>query len=175
MGFRSTFVTDDCCYEWPAWFREKYPCVHFPEKGGPIASKFEAKTYGMYGDEFLADVQRVYRENTQDDDEFYMSLVFLHECDGVTRFQIYRDKIVSTEPQGWEKTDGVTHSYCYGCSDPDTREIATPEFVEECKAEVARARQQADALRANWQTEVNAAVRKFIEDWTESERARVAA
>ena len=44
-------------------------------------------------------------------------LVYLHECNGITRCQIDKDAIIFTEPVEWRKSDGVEHHYCYGCSD----------------------------------------------------------
>jgi len=116
MGFRSTFVTDDLAWKWPQWFREKYASnVHFPLESGPIASVREGKTYGMYTD-IPADIQRALSEIEPAEREFRLVLVYLHECGGITRCEIRRDSIRWNEPDGWRVTDGVEHSYCYGCS-----------------------------------------------------------
>lgn len=116
MGFRSTFTTDDFVIVWPDWFREKYAgSVHVPDGpyGGPLAAKGEGKTYGVWAN-FPADVQRAI-----DWDAFRLAfrIVFLHECGGISRCEITRDAIQWTEPDGWRRTNGVEHSYCYGCSD----------------------------------------------------------
>jgi hypothetical protein len=116
MGFRSTFTTLDFPIEWPDWFREKYASnIHFPVDGtGTLSSKREAKTYWTLS-ELHTDIQRAIVW-----DEFMPKnfvLVYLHECGGITRCQIGRDRIVWSEPSGWRISEGVEHSYCYGCSD----------------------------------------------------------
>ncbi len=115
MGFRSTFVTEDYSIAWPQWFRDKYGAsIHFPASGsGAISSAHEEKCYGLLGD-LPEDIQKAI-----DWKDFSLSfvVVFLHECGGVTRCQIERDSIKWSEPEGWTQTSGVTHNYCYGCSD----------------------------------------------------------
>lgn len=116
MGFRSTFVTNDCQWKWPAWFREKYISnVHFPREAGPIASVCEGKTYGMFLD-LPADIQRALSETETGWPAWCLVLVYVHECGGITRCEIRRDSIQWNEPTGWRTTDGVEHEYCYGCS-----------------------------------------------------------
>lgn len=118
MGFRSTFTTLDNDFVWPDWFITKYrERIHFPvENVGAIHSKYEAKTYMTWA-ELHDDIQRALRE--QDEVQQRLVLVYLHECGGITRCQIERDRILWSEPErdGWRKVDGVTHHYCYGCSD----------------------------------------------------------
>jgi hypothetical protein len=118
MGFRSTFVTDDCNWEWPQWFRDRYKAsVHFPVEGGPISSVCEGKTYGVFAD-VATDIQIVLRD-IGDKYRTKLVLVFLHECGGITRCEITPDAIKWTEPASWRATEGVAHEYCYGCSDAD--------------------------------------------------------
>lgn len=129
MGFRSTFTSSDYSIEWPDWFREKYgKYVYIPEKGS-ICSKVECKVYLTWLD-LVRDVQKAIdwdkfsKKNPTFDpqgNKQAFTLLFLHECEGVSRCQIYRDRIIWSEPEkidGWYVTKGVTHSYCYGCSEP---------------------------------------------------------
>jgi len=116
MGFRSTFTSDDNHLCWPEWFKEKYQdSVNFPQHTGCISSKYECKIYSAWGD-LTADIQKVVSAWPSDSE---VVLCFLHECEGVSRCKITKDSIKWTEPQDWESVDGVTHSYCYGCSDVD--------------------------------------------------------
>ena len=115
MGFRSTFTTSDYSIKWPEWFKEKYKdTVAFRENGvGALHSIFECKTY-MTWDELHTDIQKAIDWN---DFGGNFVLVYLHECNGITRCQIDKDAIIFTEPVEWRKSDGVEHHYCYGCSD----------------------------------------------------------
>lgn len=115
MGFRSTVVTDDWRVAWPEWFKDKYVgSLTFGKDGnGPLAPLFECKSYGAWN-ELAEDVQRAI---DWEDFPSNFVMVFLHECGGVTRCQIERDRIAWSEPTGWRQTDGVEHEYCYGCSD----------------------------------------------------------
>src|SRR4051812_38813843 len=118
MGFRSTFITEDYPLKMPDWFREKYGrFVFFDAKGYlPIASRVEIKTYSGLGAELAQDLQRILiAANDSTLSEFV--LVWLHECGGVTRVEIHKDKILYSEPVVWEKVEDITHDYCYGCSD----------------------------------------------------------
>ena len=114
MGFRSTFTSEDKNILWPDWFVTKYRgLIHFhPENRGPISSVHEAKTY-MTWESLPEDIQRVMQQSRVDD----LTIVYLHECGGITRCEIHNDQILWNEPSAWETTEGVTHHYCYGCSD----------------------------------------------------------
>lgn len=115
MGFRSTFTTYDIDVVWPEWFRDKYSAsIAFKDDGtGALHSRVECKTYCVWS-ELHADIQRaIYWGKLKTS----FVLVYLHECGGITRCQIEKDCIKWSEPAEWQKTDGVTHSYCYGCSD----------------------------------------------------------
>ncbi len=128
MGFRSTLITQHNFLPLPVWFVEKYKDYLYingvdkenpreDEKAGlPFASKYEFKTYFPTAESLPADIQKVIRESTEN---VSPSLVFiwLHECGGITRVQIDKDNIIYSEPTEWKKTEGVTHDYCYGCSD----------------------------------------------------------
>lgn len=115
MGFRSTLTTEDYNIMWPDWFVEKYKdFIHFREDNrGPLAAKFEAKVYDTFMD-LCTDIQKAI-----DWDKFveHFILVYLHECGGVTRCQISKSGVKYTEPETWVNSDGVEHTYCYGCSD----------------------------------------------------------
>jgi hypothetical protein len=125
MGFRSTLVTQHNYLPLPEWFIEKYKDRFYmngsdypdgTKNGLPIASRFEIKTYFPHGEELPADIQKVIRESA-DDTSIELVFVWLHECGGITRVQIDKDNIIYSEPTEWEVTQGVTHHYCYGCSD----------------------------------------------------------
>ena len=113
MGFRSTLTTFSYYGEWPQWFREKYTDGFLVQDHGPLLSLFEHKKYGWYKN-LHEDIQRAidweYRA-------YQFVLVYLHECGGITRCQIEKDAIKWSEPLTWRLTDGITHEYCYGCSD----------------------------------------------------------
>lgn len=116
MGFRSTFITEDCGIQWPHWFISKWDhLIWFRENGiGVFSSKFEKKCYGDTGFMGLPeDIQLAI--NWENHQRFI--LVFLHECGGITRCQIHKDSILWSEPVEWLKEEGIMHDYCYGCSD----------------------------------------------------------
>lgn len=125
MGFRSTLATQDFSgVKLPKWFRDKYENdfyfrvpYSFAKSKIPtlfLSSKYELKTYGI-GMDLPTDIQKVLIE--KDVNQFV--IVWLHECGGITRVQIEKERIVYTEPSGWSVVDEVTHDYCYGCSDAD--------------------------------------------------------
>lgn len=115
MGFRSTFTTQDYLIHWPQWFRDKYAgVIRFDEEGvGVLNSALQTKTDTLW-DDLPTDIQRAI--DWSDAPENFV-LVYLHECGGITRCQIERNTIKWSEPDGWRSTQGVEHSYCYGCSD----------------------------------------------------------
>ena len=115
MGFRSTFTTQDYHIKWPQWFLDKYAKnIWFTKDSiGPLHSICEGKTYQKWN-ELHTDIQSAI-DWDGGLDKFI--LVYLHECGGITRCQIMKDNIIWSEPEGWRTTDGVEHSYCYGCSD----------------------------------------------------------
>src|SRR5436190_12529819 len=109
MGFRSTFITEDYGLALPQWFIDKWgDSAHFGEtKNGdrlvtvlPISSKYEAKTYGIWGD-LPEDIQRVMQEDKtwgSDTRDMDIVLIYLHECGGITRVEIHKDRILYSEP-----------------------------------------------------------------------------
>lgn len=125
MGFRSTITTEHFGMKMPGWFVEKYPNFQFGGSNGMekndsphllITSRGEEKFYRVFAtDERFLDIQRVLREVEVKE----IVAVLLHECGGITRIQISQDKIEGSEPISWKKVGGVTHDYCYGCSDVD--------------------------------------------------------
>lgn len=130
MGFRSTLTSQHNYLPLPEWFVEKYQDYLYingkdregndSHAGLPISSKYEFKTYFPTAEGMPEDIQKVIRENPEASPE--LVLVWLHECGGITRVQIDKDKILWSEPTEWKQTDGVTHDYCYGCSDPRPKE-----------------------------------------------------
>ena len=116
MDFRSTFTIQDYDILWPQWFREKWG-VHcwFKESGnGAFAPRYEAKTYKTW-ESLPVDIQRAIDWKSLA--ETRIVLVYLHECGGITRCQIEKHAIKWSEPEDWRVTEGVTHDYCYRCSD----------------------------------------------------------
>lgn len=115
MGFRSTFTTSDYYLTWPEWFCEKYKGMIWfaPDFRGPLHPINEGKTYGSWS-ELHTDIQRVLQELDRKDITF--ALLYLHECDGVTRCDISTTAIRWGEPDSWYEVDGITHNYCYTCS-----------------------------------------------------------
>ena len=106
----------------PEWFTEKWGnYVHLSDNGlFPMSSKYEKKYYDSFEeDEFLLDVQKMLLEagRLADGLDDRISLVLFHECDGLTKVVIYKDKIVGMEPTAWKEVKSVEHNYCYGCSD----------------------------------------------------------
>jgi len=113
MGFRSVFITEDIAISWPEWFVEKWSqYVHFHEATGPISSKYELKTYNKWKD-LEEDVQKIIGGGFTDK----IIMVYLHECRGITRVEIYKDKILYSVPETWRVTQYIGHDECYGCSD----------------------------------------------------------
>lgn len=120
MGFRSTFVTNDYNVNWPDWLKEKYKdSINF---NSCASSKKEAKFYGIWSN-LIQDFHKALHDinffnEYLDSVHLHLTVLILHECDGVTRYQLYKDKIICSEPtpfSSWEEKDGITHHYCYEC------------------------------------------------------------
>ena len=146
MGFRSTLTTESLGITWPQWFRDKYASsIQFtPDGTGPLHSKCELKTYGVWLD-LHTDIQRAieWTGNMRS-----LVMVYLHECGGITRCQIERDTITWSEPDGWRVTEGVEHDYCYGCSDVgSTKERAALSAPAVPEAVLAERKRLANRLR----------------------------
>lgn len=126
MGFRSTMITCDGIPELPKEFVEKYKdYFNFLEHKNdgkffsPISTKCEMKTYLFDIPLLIKDLSEIIKNYGQRE----YSLVFLHECGGITKVDITKNgRIFWGEPTGWKITSiddvyGVSHDYCYGCSD----------------------------------------------------------
>jgi len=130
MGFRSTLTSEDYPIEWPEWFKKDYDMLI--ASGGMLRSEWEMKAYAY--DELPNAIQKALEEvqPTLLDDEGY-TIVWLHECGGVTKVQIMHDEILIATPTQWatqtyehglETEDD--HGYgCDGCS--DLRKVAQSE------------------------------------------------
>ena len=121
MGFRSIFIADNGPINLPSWFLEKWGgYFHFyssdggKKKGFPISSPFPIKI-GQFEDDLYPDLQKLV------EDDRPIILIWLHECGGLTRLELYSDRVVSAEPREWESVERPTHSYCGHCDEhPDT-------------------------------------------------------
>jgi len=133
MGFRSTITSSDYSGVWPDWFREKYgKNFMLQPKTTLISSTYEQKTYFGPAVDLPEDVQKALKEigfwsDTEWRDEHNIkpmdfTLVWLHECGGITKVEIYPDEMFMADAANWELIprdygqDG-NHNYCYGCSD----------------------------------------------------------
>ena len=119
MGFRSTFITEDkYTTTYPEWFREKWKEHLMFSDNMVIAPKYEIKFYGT-GYKIIEDIQKVLSEFglAEKDGELSILLVYLHDCDGITKLKIYKDRVVYSEPTGWKEVDDVTHDECDRCSE----------------------------------------------------------
>lgn len=122
MGFRSVMLTADRAgVEVPASFFEKYEflqSVHNKETNKyylPLASTVERKFYDDLEDtQVFKDIQELLKKSEY---QFPITVILLHECEGITKIEIHTDKIVGLEPTEWKKVDRVEHNYCYGYSD----------------------------------------------------------
>lgn len=121
MGFRSTLMGGNYWIAAPEWFVQKYPDLYFSQRGEKPCLSFayleERKFYAPFNEmELMIDIQKVLKEL----DISSMTLVLLHECDGITKITITPTSIIGMEPTQWKKVDQVEHDYCYQCSDPKT-------------------------------------------------------
>lgn len=130
MGFRTTIITEDFSgIKIPKWFVNKWGNdFNFGEHKNSyilyhrkntllISSKREKKMYYGKDEEIFLDIQKICIKKGLDK----FIVIMLHECGGITRVQIERDKIRLSEPSAWNEVEEVTHNYCYGCSDLDKK------------------------------------------------------
>lgn len=120
MGFRSNLISEDTGLDLPNWFIEKYSeykDFYFDsDKSVPFTLLKERKYYDNLAEkEIFIDIQKVLKESTWNGDK--LVCVLIHECGGITRVEIWKDKIIGNEPTSWKTVDCVNHNYCYGCSD----------------------------------------------------------
>lgn len=129
MGFRGTFITEDLSTEWPEWFVNKYKKVlnfrsnHHDKKArkqGAISSKYELKHYNQPFTDIIKDIQKVLEEKQIStlDSLNNISLIMFFECGGVAKYTLTKDSITIAEPIEWQEVEEISHSYCYGCSNP---------------------------------------------------------
>lgn len=124
MGFRSTVMSEDYVIEWPKWFKKKYDYLVPTE--GMLLLDHEIKPY--LAEEFGEDVQKALLETRPEllEGDGY-TMIWLHECGGITKVQVMTDRILSGYPVGWKVEEGYfpqsRHSYCYGCSDLAKSEV----------------------------------------------------
>ena len=122
MGFRTTWISEHMDIDWPGWFRDKYEGrVNFHR--GLISSKFETK--GAI--DVMEDVQKALVELEWDYLPFH--LVMLHECGGIEKVSIYKDKILYGDPHKFIVHEFSMHSSCCGCHDLENpnREFRDPD------------------------------------------------
>ena len=110
MGFRSTIITEDLGgIKLPKWFVQKWSEYYnfgsqshakryYKDNTLLISSKFENKFYMGEDEEIFIDIQKICQK--KDIDKFI--IVMLHECGGITRVQIEKDKIRWTCGKGGE-------------------------------------------------------------------------
>jgi len=124
MGFRSTLISENIDISWwPEWFKDKYSEIIGTE--GVLRSKHEMKTYRY--EQLPNDIQKALMEaNPKLLGMEGFTIIWLHECGGITKVQILADEIIAGDPSGWttysQEKDGCVsqdggHNYCYGCSD----------------------------------------------------------
>lgn len=116
MGFRSSIVSTD--HDWPQWFRDKWTWLRVPESG-VLSVNVHQKFYSATMEDLCTDVQTTIGEDAC----LPVVLVLLHECGGVTRYEITLERINITEPSGWEPRDMSSHSYCECWSAPILEDI----------------------------------------------------
>lgn len=127
MGFRSTFITEQTRLVIPQWFVNKWGQYvniatsrfdYEPFAMLPISSKHEGKTYGIWGG-LETDIQEMLKQDPEwkDNKERNIVLIYLHECGGITKVQVFADGIVYSEPVMYRRVEEVTHGdHCRDCS-----------------------------------------------------------
>ena len=100
----------------PEWFVSKWQdAVHFGAGNRlPLSSKIGAKAHG-YWSMFEQDLQKAYPWEENPSSSF-ITLVYLHECGGLTRVEIGAEQIRYHDPTGWRKTyQNMAHDWGDRC------------------------------------------------------------
>ena len=120
MGFRTTIISETKYIIWPDWFVKKYEAVLAANDRG-LASLIECKARYLIGEVFV-DTQKVLQVGQS------LLVLMLHECGGVTRCTIEKEKITYIEPTEYVKVDLPTHPFyeCYGCTKHLAKPLITP-------------------------------------------------
>ncbi|MEC3918608.1 hypothetical protein [Nocardia sp. CDC160] len=111
-------ISEDLPIALPLWFVEAHPELHFRSDADgssrlPIASRSERKFYSSKDDPLFLDLQRVLNETPSWSHN--VELILFHECGGITKVLVTRDRIRMAEPTGWSEVDEIEHWFC-GCS-----------------------------------------------------------
>jgi hypothetical protein len=128
MGFRSMMMTADFGVEWSPEFIAKHEkWINIPtspngKRIGALSSKHETKFYSSAREDVIQDIAMEVRRDLIKDSEMTYEVVLLHECGGITKFDIRQDRVDTLEPESWRLTDEIQHSYCYGCSENNPSE-----------------------------------------------------
>ncbi|MFF2554989.1 hypothetical protein ACFVUS_28575 [Nocardia sp. NPDC058058] len=67
-----------------------------------------------------------------------VELILFHECGGITKVMVTRDRIRMAEPTGWSEVDEIEHWYC-GCSLDTQIELGRSEPEERSRSEIGKA------------------------------------
>ena len=107
MGFRTTIISETKYIAWPDWFVKQYDGV-LTVGGRGLSSLVECKVDFLV-DEVFTDTQKCLSA------EQSLLVLMLHECGGVTRCTIEKEKITYIEPSEYVEVNEPTHPVyeCY--------------------------------------------------------------
>lgn len=110
MGFRTTIISETKYIAWPDWFVKQYDGV-LTVSGRGLSSLVECKVDFLV-DEVFTDIQECLSA------EQSLLVLMLHECGGVTRCTIEKEKITYVEPSEHVEVNEPTHPVyeCHGCT-----------------------------------------------------------
>ena len=110
MGFRTTIISETKYIAWPDWFVKQYDGV-LTVSGRGLSSLVECKADFLV-DEVFTDIQECLSA------EQSLLVLMLHECGGVTRCTIEKEKITYIEPSEYVEVNEPTHPVyeCHGCT-----------------------------------------------------------
>ena len=110
MGFRTTIISETKYIAWPDWFVKQYDGV-LTVGGRGLSSLVECKVDFLV-DEVFTDIQECLSA------EQSLLVLMLHECGGVTRCTIEKEKITYIEPSEYVEVNEPTHPVyeCHGCT-----------------------------------------------------------